>query len=74
MQNGGMFWDVITAQVKVHGEKKYIKAFSQDSNFLHEDIKAFLDNRSWEKNGNRSYASAHSSGGGVGNQSDEVPF
>jgi hypothetical protein len=50
MQNGGMFWDVIAASVKKNGEKKYLKAYSQDSNFLHEDIKAFLDNRSWEQN------------------------
>lgn len=49
MQNGGMFWDVITAAVKVHGEKKYLKAYSQDSNFLAEDIKHFLESRSWEK-------------------------
>lgn len=49
MQNGGMFWDVMSASVKFHGEKKYLKAFSQDSNFLSEDIKHFLDNRGFEK-------------------------
>lgn len=51
MQNGGMFWGEISASVTKHGEKKYLKSFSQDSNFLAEDIKAFLDSRSWEKGG-----------------------
>lgn len=51
MQNGGMFWSEISASVTKHGEKKYLKSFSQDSNFLAEDIKAFLDSRSWEKEG-----------------------
>lgn len=49
MQNGGMFWDVVSTSVKQHGEKKYLKAFSQDSNFLNEDIKSFLESRAWEK-------------------------
>jgi hypothetical protein len=51
MTNGGMFWDVISAAVKHHGEKKYLKSYSQDSNFLYEDIKSYLENRSWEKGG-----------------------
>ncbi len=62
MQNGGMFWDTISASVKQKGEKKYIKAFSQDSNFLAEDIKHFLDNRSWEK------------GGSVAKKDESMPF
>ena len=49
MQNGGMFWDVIGGAVMKDGEKKYLKSFSQDSNFLAEDIKHFLESRSWEK-------------------------
>lgn len=61
MQNGGMFWDVISASARLNGEKKYIKSFSQDSNFLAEDIKHFLDNRGWEK------------GGSVA-KSDQLPF
>ena len=48
MQNGGMFWDVIGASVMQNGQKKYLKSFSQDSNFLTEDIKHFLDSRAWE--------------------------
>lgn len=51
MQNGGRFWDVINASVKKNGEKKYLKAYSQDSNFLREDIMKFLEKRSWEKKG-----------------------
>jgi hypothetical protein len=51
MQNGGKFWDVISAAVKKNGEKKYLKAYSQDSAFLQDDIKYFLDNRGWEKGG-----------------------
>lgn len=54
MKNGGSFWDVISATVKCHGEKKYLNSYSQDSNFLHEDIKAFLEARSWEKGGQAS--------------------
>jgi len=68
MQNGGMFWDVISAAVKHHGEKKYLKSFSQDSNFLADDIKAFLEARSWEKG--RTGGSLPSQGF----QNEEVPF
>ena len=66
MQNGGMFWDVISSAVKVNSsEKKYLKSYSQDSNFLHEDIKAFLDSRSWESG----------KGGQLAQKSDDqVPF
>jgi hypothetical protein len=62
MQNGGMFWDVCSASVKQNGAKKYLKGFSQDSNFLAEDIKHFLDNRGWQK------------GGSVAQKSDQLPF
>jgi hypothetical protein len=48
MKNGGMFWDVISAGVTSRGEKKYLKAYAQDSNFLREDIMNFLESRSWE--------------------------
>jgi hypothetical protein len=51
LQNGGKFWDVMSTSVKVRGEKKYLKSFSQDSNFLADDIKHFLESRSWEKGG-----------------------
>ena len=49
MQNGGMFWDVISAAVRQNGEKKYLKAYATDSNFLQEDIKRFLEERAWER-------------------------
>src|ERR1700678_1113814 len=68
MQNGGMFWSEISAAVKQHGEKKYLKAFAQDSNFLQEDIKSFLDSRSWEKGGVQHTANVHT-GGQVASQS-----
>lgn len=48
LQTGAMFWDVASIAVKQNGAKKYLKAYAQDSNFLHEDIKNFLENRSWE--------------------------
>ena len=51
MQNGGMFWDVVSTGVKHKGEKKYLKGYSQDSNFLREDIMRFLESRDWEKGG-----------------------
>lgn len=63
MQNGGMFWAEISASVTKHGEKKYLKSFSQDSNFLQDDIKAFLENREWERKG-----------GQVASKSEELPF
>lgn len=66
MQNGGSFWSEISASVTKNGEKKYLKAFSQDSNFLQDDIKAFLDSRSWER--------GRSGGGSVAYQNDEIPF
>lgn len=62
MQSGGLFWDVISASVKQQGDKKYIKSFSQDSNFLAEDIKHYLEARSWEK------------GGTVAQPADQFPF
>lgn len=64
MQNGGMFWSEISAAVTKNGEKKYLKSFSQDSNFLAEDIKHFLDNRGWEKGGGKSIAQ----------KDDQMPF
>jgi hypothetical protein len=66
-QNGGMFWDVISASVRKNGEKKFLRGYAQDSVFLQEDIKHFLENRTWEK----------SSHGGTVAQSrsdDELPF
>jgi hypothetical protein len=51
MKSGGMFWDVIAASVKHNGEKKYLKSYSPESNFLYEDIKHFLEARSWENGG-----------------------
>jgi hypothetical protein len=65
MQNGGMFWDVISASVKqANGEKKYLKSYSQDSTFLHEDIKHFLENRGWEKG----------KGGQAAQKDEQLPF
>lgn len=49
MQNGGMFWDVISAAVRQNGEKKYLKAYATDSSFLQDDIKRFLEERAWER-------------------------
>jgi hypothetical protein len=62
MKNGGMFWDVVSASVTQFGKKKFLKGFSQDSNFLAEDIKHFLDNRVWEK------------GGRIAEKEDQLPF
>lgn len=63
MKNGGMFWSEISAAVIANGEKKFLKSFAQDSNFLEGDIKAFLDNREWK-----------SKGGQVASKRDEAPF
>ena len=65
MQNGGMFWDVISASVQVQhsDKKKHIKSFTQDSNFLNDDIKDFLDNRKWEQGSYQKKQDA-----------DEIPF
>jgi hypothetical protein len=49
MQNGGMFWDVISMAVRQNGERKYLKAYATDSKFLQEDIKRFLEERAWER-------------------------
>lgn len=45
---GGLFWDEISVGINVDGKKKYYKAFKFDSEFLRDDILAFLKNRSWE--------------------------
>lgn len=49
MKSGGLFWEVVTAGALKRGEKQWIKGFSQDSNFLREDIMHFLESRGWEK-------------------------
>lgn len=46
--NGGMFWSVVSAGITRNGKKEYFPAVMQDSNFLEQDIKKFLDSRSWE--------------------------
>jgi hypothetical protein len=82
LQNGGMFWGEVSTSVKVNGEKKFIKGFSQDSNFLQEDIRAFLDSRAWEKGSRGHGGSVHhgSTAGGYVAQSqkiednDAIPF
>jgi hypothetical protein len=51
MKNGGMFWGEISAAVTKNGEKKYLQSFSQDSKFLADDIKYFLEHRQWGKGG-----------------------
>ncbi len=65
MQNGGMFWAEISAAVSKNGQKKYLKSFTQDSNFLAEEIKSFLEGRQWEKSGG--YVAQNKS-------DDEFPF
>jgi len=51
MQNGGLFWDEVSCSVTQNGEKKYLRAWKADSNFLRDDIIAYLNSRSWEKGG-----------------------
>lgn len=46
--NGGLFWGVVGIGISKHGKKEYFPAFVQDSNFLEQDIRKFLDSRSWE--------------------------
>jgi hypothetical protein len=65
MKNGGMFWDVMSAAVTHRGEKKYLKAYAPDSNFLRDDIHHFLENRGWEKG---------ASAAGVAKSCDQLPF
>lgn len=48
MQNGGLFWSPISTGVAKNGQKTYLQAFALDSKFLEDDIKAFLEGRSWE--------------------------
>jgi len=66
-QNGGMAWDVMSAGIQKHGKKHYYKAFMQDSNFLTEDIKDFLDKRKWE-------TTSFTSQNQKKEDSDEIPF
>lgn len=48
-KSGGQFWGVVNAGVAKNGTKQYYDAFMQDSKFLEEDIKAFLEKRSWDE-------------------------
>ena len=61
-QTGGSFWDEVSCGVTQNGEKKYLKSWKSDSNFLREDIIAYLDSRGWEK------------GGQSVKQNDQLPF
>lgn len=45
---GALFWSPMTVGVTKDGRKEYFEAFSHDSSFLQQDIKAFLEARSWE--------------------------
>lgn len=47
-KNGGMFWGVASLGATKNGQKEYYPAFVQDSNFLEQDIKEFLEKRKWE--------------------------
>lgn len=49
-KNGGMMWSPISAMVTINGERKYRDSIKFDSNFLREEVLAFLEARSWEKN------------------------
>lgn len=51
LQTGARFWDEVSASVTVNGEKKYLKSWQADSNFLRNDIIAYLNDRRWEKGG-----------------------
>lgn len=70
MQNGGMFWDVVSAGASKNGKKNYIKGFTCDSNFLREDILHYLESRSWEQPTIPLSANL----GGVGQESGDIPF
>ena len=48
-KNGGKFWTVPTVSVTKDRNKVYFDSFMQDSAFLEQDIKSFLENRSWEQ-------------------------
>jgi len=61
-QNGAMWWDEISANVKQNGEKKYLRSFYSDSNFLKEDIMHYLNSREWEKKE------------GLASKNDQLPF
>ena len=47
---GALFWSPMTIGVMKDGRKEYFEAFAHDSSFLQQDIKSFLEARSWEKN------------------------
>lgn len=62
MGNGGRFWDEVSSSVTQHGEKKYLRGWKADSNFLRDDIIAYLEARKWEKKG------------GYVQKDDQMPF
>jgi len=77
MSNGSMFWDVISIAVKAKGEKKYLKSYAQDSKFLDQDIKNYLENRAWECGNSNSTSNSNSNLGGTGSEGsnqEEIPF
>lgn len=77
-KNGGLFWGVGSIGITKKGAKEYFSAFMQDSNFLEQDIKSFLEKRSWEKHNAVSAApagwvEAPRSMGEIAEQ-DQMPF
>lgn len=77
-KNGGLFWGVPTVGISKNGAKEYFSTFMQDSNFLEQDIKNFLEKRSWEGHRANSAApdgwvAAPKSMGEVA-EADQMPF
>ena len=48
-KDGGLFWSVASVGITRNGKKEYVDAASQDSKMIEKQIRAFLENRSWEK-------------------------
>ena len=77
---GGHFWSEINAGVTKDGSKKYLKSFAVDSSFLQDDIKHFLENRSWEVNAqtstqvNKHANTKAATGGNLALSDQEIPF
>ena len=52
-RNGGFFWVTPSFSTVFDGERSYGNAFELDSKSLEEEVKLYLNQRSWEKESNQ---------------------
>lgn len=50
-KTGGLFWSPANVGITKNGRREYFATFMLDSQFMEQDIRKFLEDRSWEVQG-----------------------